>query len=58
MVDMDPKAKLETSIVGKKFDLRKCGFETENEYNSDSEYSSDEDDDIDDVGDDEEEDKF
>ena len=42
MVDMDPKAKLETSIIGKKFDLRICGFKAENEYDSDSESSSDE----------------
>ena len=42
MVDMDPRGKLETSIIGKRFDLRMCGFETDNEYDSDSDSSSDE----------------
>ena len=42
MVDMNPKEKLETSIFGKTFDLRKCGFETESDHDSESDFSSDE----------------
>ena len=42
MVDMNPKEKLETSILGKTFDLRKCGFETESDYDAESDFSSDE----------------
>ena len=42
MVDMDPRGKIETSIIGKRFDLRMCGFETETEYYSESDSSSDE----------------